>query len=542
MVTLQKMNEMSPEDRDQHIREEIMTLTGMSHLMIHTFILTKDTKHVDNLEYVIWPNRNVKSLGKNVLELEKVLKAFKENKEKNSQKVRKNASRNDDTKPKASKQHSKPFNHDEIRKFLISEAEKEITKLSEAEIDERIVKMMSSSTPIKSLSYNRSIIGGDEDDDLVDTNEEYPWSYSENNTSIMMDDSLLHNNNQSNATILSNYKRDALLMYDYVGWGVTKTGCYVFVYYIGPENRSDDNYELKQSENWKVVPKSHLSHFHKHITPYTHYKLYLNHTRFSLKQNKFILKHIEYDARYIVLKWQKNSSVSKEHFARILDNKELFASLPDRREYHIKVIEQRMKEQELNSIEAMTLCDVNTTTTTTTGVSSKSPLSSPLLNSTSPTTTTSLSMTSPDKRKYSSLTIDNYPRMAQRPLGSSRFGFEKFKHLVTHVVENRLIPPKEYLWEPKDMVEAILIAFNTDLHARAQISSLFEDYNVSLDNFDTSHLAETMFYNEDAQYDIKQSTREYVFANVLVDLLTRDPDTPFPRSSNTGSFVLPFNK
>jgi hypothetical protein len=120
--------------------------------------------------------------------------------------------------------------------------------------------------------------------------------------------------------------------------------------------------------------------------------------------------------------------------------------------------------------------------------------------------------------------------MVQHPLGRARVGFDKFNHLLTHIVEDPNIPPKEYTWEPIVLIEFLALALNGDLHAKSVISHLFDTYNVSLDNYDTSALAETMFYNKDAQYDIRDATESYVWANLLVDFITRDERVPFPIS------------
>jgi hypothetical protein len=496
---------MTKEERDQYIRDEIMTMTGMSHLMLHIYVISKDTKHVDTLDYVMWPNKDIISLGRaNIDRNVSKYEAYKENNRLKSKRTKTVTTTTTTTKK------SKEYNDDDIRKFIVQMDEKSIATLSDVAIDDRIVGITSSS---KTTNNTIECNGEDPGDSF-----NYPWMYTESNAATMMDDALLHNNNHSIVTVMTHYKRDALLMYDYVGWGVTKTGCYVFVYYIGPEDKGVDYCELRKQCNWQVVPKSHLSHFHNHIKSYTYYKAYLNHTRFSIKQSKFIKKHIEYDARFIVSKWQKNGSVSKEHHSRIMDHKELFASLPES-EYYIKVIQQRMKDEE----------DIVVSPPVTTSRILSPP---PMKGGVSPPVTSS-----PDKKKYSSLTIDNYPSISQYPLGRGRVGFDKFVHLVTHIVENPNIPPKEYEWDVKDLINYLLIALNGDLHARSVISGLFEQYNVSFDNYDTSHLANAMFFNEDAKYDIKQATSEYVCANMTVDFLTRSKPSTFS-VSDSNSYVL----
>jgi hypothetical protein len=100
-------------------------------------------------------------------------------------------------------------------------------------------------------------------------------------------------------------QRDLQLMWEFLGWGQTESGYYVYLYYVGPPDKHEGNIEqLRRADNWQIVPEPHLQLFHKAIG--TDYMAYLQQTAFSVK-GLDETAHIAYDVRYILYKWHLSS-------------------------------------------------------------------------------------------------------------------------------------------------------------------------------------------------------------------------------------------
>jgi hypothetical protein len=647
MLQLTKQQQIDEERK----RNEICTLTGLSDVMIKLYILMKDRHFTDKLEVVMWPNKNIKSLGKKAIE--KFYPMFEKMKEENRQKLKNRNSYKNKTTAKDNEESlsggddegggadednapldysnekrssslrkaPKKPNDDDVRKFIITQREKEISALSEKEIDEKISEIRNfcntqdGNTPIHLDKNNNNNTTSIDDNNKGKpqpsprnkkkeeggSNFSYPWSYNERHASTMMDDKLIHNNEHSAKLNASNEKKDAMLMFDYVGWGVTKSGFVVFVYYTGPENKGANYHELFQASNCKIVPKNHLSHFHKQANSY--YKSYLSHTNYCHKQSKFIKEHVRYDTRNFINKWQ-----GKEHHERIMANKHLFTSvLPSmsptmssssssssittpntsilpttqasKPEYYIQVIQNNMKkedekkrkqqEEEEEEEDDENIPNSSTSSLRSSYISEDMPNSKPLHQyhhnrsfddiEESPLSSTTMFHKNDETgkehiggvkdpyfiKKLIGVNINNNVDLTTHPIDKDiEFTTESFFHLLDRIQENPKYPPSHYTWKPIELVKAFAISSHMDLQARNLLSNISENYNISFDNQDSSHMADAILSDSDVQFDVKRTSEQYVLATLMMDYATRDeyifpiPNTK-PYELLAGDIVFP---
>jgi hypothetical protein len=606
-----KMNDKKEEDLLK--KNEICTLSGLSDVMIQIYILTKEGNLSEKIEHAVFPSGDrIKSMGPQTLE--KMYNILAQHKEENRRKKTQNKNLSLNTKEtfakkecikqqqqqqdedtdeydngggeemlilptqvKTRKKTTKTFRPDEVRKFIIEKREKEIMLMTEKEIDvkiDEIYNFTNSLSQTRSTDQNEKEKGGGDDDDDDDDSfllKHRPWNYNDKIALHKMDSDFIHNNENSLKLNTNALKRDCILMFDYIGWGLTKDGFYVFVYYIGPDDKGVNYCELKKQSNWKMVPKGHLIHFHKHVNSYYKHFLNNNNTSYACEQSKYIANQITHDLRFFVHKWQQNTTVSKEHEERIMANKALFLSPLHNNEYYIQVIKEQRRQQDekdsqkrTSSPKKMIIEEKPSTQILRKDLPlSKSKSSDDVKNQHHhvdkddekkkknekdnndrlealliPLKERMGGDRIPDRdiggvptethKRYVGVNINNYTDLSKFPIDkSNQFSVDSFSHLVHRTEESIHNDPSFYEWEPIELVKAFAIASNIDLHAKTQISKITENYNISFDNQDSSHIAMNIFTNPDVQYDIKRATYEYVLANMTMDLVSRDK-TPFP--------------
>jgi hypothetical protein len=574
-ITRGQMTSLLLSSEDEEKCKEIRTLTGLSdHMILIYIMMNSDDKSGQELEYVYWPNTSVKSLGKKSLEL--ALPFYEEQKkvraEANHVKLQKK-NPNDAKLTKTPTTPKKPSDED-ITRFILNSRRKEIENASLVEIDSIIEKIKSKPTITPSLR-NRDDDNEEEEEEEVETMdyETYcPWNYDQtDNQSMLINDNILHNNEHS--AMLSQYahKRDCILMNEFVGWGVNKLGCYLFVYYIGPIDKGIGNCELKFPKNWRVVPKNHLDIFHKHINGY--YTGYLEHTNMDNKESPYLPRHLSYDPRFNVTKWQKCKSNAK-HFDMIMKNQALFKKDGPTDDYYIKVKKKLKGEKKndasieeviespfsnLNDLPSSSNHHLSMKKKTTRRNSASASLKKKL--TTFNTTNTlvkkeegqcddkdalfgketdidshrrqqqqqpsndgddeSVEVSLSHRKSLMNIGIANYPDLTYYPLGRNiKFDLESFTQLLTHIETDDNEPPVE--WEPIKLIEAFAIANNPEHQARRLVSTFFHIDNVSFDNFDAAHLLDYMHTNKEAIAKIHDETYQMIYSNMIFDFLTRD--------------------
>jgi hypothetical protein len=93
-------------------------------------------------------------------------------------------------------------------------------------------------------------------------------------------------------------------------------------------------------------------------------------------------------------------------------------------------------------------------------------------------------------------------------------------------------------------VKAFAISSHMDLQARNLLSNISENYNISFDNQDSSHMADAILSDSDVQFDVKRTSEQYVLATLMMDYATRDeyifpiPNTK-PYELLAGDIVFP---
>ena len=119
-------------------------------------------------------------------------------------------------------------------------------------------------------------------------------------------------------------EKDAKLRWEFLAWGHATSDFYVFLYYIGPQEKGRDDVELSRNENWMIVPESHLSIFHKGLGAVDSK---FKHGMLSVKESIDKRCHIQYDVRYILHKWKNClNEARKERVSFLNQHLSLFES------------------------------------------------------------------------------------------------------------------------------------------------------------------------------------------------------------------------
>ncbi len=156
---------------------------------------------------------------------------------------------------------------------------------------------------------------------------------------------------------------NSLMKYKFIGYGTTKYGYEVYLYYIGPTVSKDDEKSqehLVHKKNWQLVPLLHLTYFHKNFK----WQDCINHgstdneyraLRFSQNGKRFL--YPEYDPRFIVWKWSNTTDEGRRY-------KTLVSSTVCKIIKRIEKKRKRLKHVTATDADAAAVVDANATTTT----------------------------------------------------------------------------------------------------------------------------------------------------------------------------------
>lgn len=349
---------------------------------------------------------------------------------------------------------------------------------------------------------------------------------------------------------LPNDQKDFRLMFEFLGWGQTDTDFYVFLYYIGPEDKGKDNVELTRHANWHIVPESHLSLFHKRIN--ADYMSYLRQTPLDVKEVVRGSKHIEYDVRYILYKWRNcTKDVIKTHVELVEANKALFGFGESLSTKHHK---KRTKDEMDATITGRNLLlqagdDKQGLSQSGTQLDEKSPKKKKSSSkkakhshNATPTQASDASLKPSQqqvKRDYRipiascrEVLIDEYTSLGHFPLGDNKKvcgnGF-KLDHLVTlfnnHVVREER-PPTSYAWEPIQFIKAWFLVTDQARLRKQIVQSIIKKYSLQFDYTHYESFQAIVNENVGACDDIKEAHDSFIFSCLLFRLFTSEGVLP----------------
>lgn len=320
-------------------------------------------------------------------------------------------------------------------------------------------------------------------------------------------------------------QKDYRLMFEFLGWGQVESEFYVFLYYVGPENKGPNEVELTRHVNWHIVPESHLGLFHKRIG--NDYARFLRQVPFDVKAISSTSKHIQYDVRYILSKWRGcTKDVIKTHIALVEANKALFGFKESLSTKHHK---KRTKD-EMDATNALALtADGEHTSPSKKKSSSSSSKKSKLSHPTEPVATVPVQQPKRDYRiplaTCRQVLIAEHTSLCKFPLGENKkvCGGFKLDHMIG-LFNNNLVreerPPTSYAWEPIQFVKAWFLVSDQARLRKQIVQSLIKKFSLQFEFTQYESFQAIINDNVGACDFIKEAHDGFIWACMLFHLFT----------------------
>ena len=275
-------------------------------------------------------------------------------------------------------------------------------------------------------------------------------------------------------------QKELQLIWEFLGWGQTSANFYVYLYYIGPENKGKDFIELTRIENWHIVPESHLILFHKYMGDAHNY---FQQSPLSVKEGTGNNVHIEYDVRHILNKWKGGSkAIRKEHIALVNANRALFEHKSTMRtKYDTKRTLEIDDDDAILSIEENEKKRVKRTKKAV------------------PVTTKEYEVKS---EKYRRVIIDEYLDITRYPLGKETMTFDAgdLDILLNNAITDPSRKPASYKWDPTEKI--------------------LKKYNLCFESSDFDAIYYFICNNKEAADDIRHHFDQFTWSYMLFNMLT----------------------
>ncbi len=311
--------------------------------------------------------------------------------------------------------------------------------------------------------------------------------------------------------------KELQLIWEYLGWGQTKDNFYVYVYYIGPEDKGEDMIELTRTENWHIVPESHLVLFHKHMGDAHNY---FQQSPLSVKESTGSANHIEYDVRYILFKWKGGQkAVRKEQIELVKANIALFE-----RKDTMRVKYDRKRGLEIDEAENKE-----------TGENEKKKRKKSKKDKTKKDKKHKKEKTEPiiiatpkvyevKNEKYRKVVVDEYLDITRYPLCAHN-GITFDIHSIDTIVKNALADPSRkpasYKWDPTEKIVKPFMIASSMIRLRKQIvQTILKKYNLCFESNDFDAIHYFITHNKEAADDIKRHFDMFTWSYSVFNVLT----------------------
>lgn len=304
------------------------------------------------------------------------------------------------------------------------------------------------------------------------------------------------------------------LIWEFLGWGQTSANFYVYVYYIGPEDKGVDFIELTRTENWHIVPETHLVLFLKHMGDVQNF---FHQTALSVKESHGNHAHIDYDVRYILSKWSGTKKAKSYLVALVNDNRTLFEQKETMRvKYDCKRsieadVAVKGEKEEVKSEPVVTK------------KARKKRVKSEKTVKVEPVVTVPVKEYEVKNDKYRRVTVDEYLDVTRYPLGTNTMTFH-VRHLDTllsNATEDVSRKPASYEWNPTEMIVKPWMIASSMVRLRKQIvQTLMKKYNLCFESSDFDAVHYFIMHNQAAADDIKNHFDQFTWSYSLFNILT----------------------
>lgn len=299
-------------------------------------------------------------------------------------------------------------------------------------------------------------------------------------------------------------QKELQLIWEFLGWGQTSANFYVYLYYIGPENKGEDFIELTRPENWHIVPESHLVLFHKNLGDAHNY---FQQSPLSVKEGTGDNIHIKYDVRYILVKWKSGSkAIRKEQIALVKENRALFQHKPTMR---VKYDKKRSLEADQESSGAPEENDKKRI--------KKEKESEEIKES------KECKEYEVKTEKYRTVIIDEYLDITRYPLGLATMTFNvgDIDTLLNNAVGDPSRHPETYQWDPTEKIVKPWMIASSILRLRRQIvQMILKKYNLCFESSDFDAIHSFIMNNKEAADDIRRYFDQFTWSYSLFNVLT----------------------
>ncbi len=272
-------------------------------------------------------------------------------------------------------------------------------------------------------------------------------------------------------------ERDTRMIERFVSYAKTDGNYYVYVYYVGPECATQELTRQAQAQerHWALVPKQHLTYFHKRIKKVDEYRAHNRNDQVAISAQ---LPRPLYDPRYIVVRWRKQKE-NAQALALITRN----LTLLTRREEPVL--------QELRALKKF--CPVRDRAEQA-----------------------KRGFVLHDHPRLSRISMEEFPDLYRAPLARQiEFSLDDLIYLAQRLNTRDA-------WDPLVLVRALTIALNCDAHIKRLLSQVCDRHALILERDDVTPIIDHLTRDPQAVAEIKQAVMEYVYALLAVDLVTRE--------------------
>ncbi len=292
---------------------------------------------------------------------------------------------------------------------------------------------------------------------------------------------------------LSAEAKDAQLVHEFCGWAHTDGGHFVYVYYVGPVQRSPQ--DLATLAHWVPIDKHHLGLFHK--------RLGKNVARFydavDVTETEHGSDRLAIDLRFVANKWLA-SQQGEKLMPLLRENGHLLARGEDylaKRHQQQQQVPPTPKRKHATMATELAFDDGNDP----------------------------YEVRDPELRH---MTDAEWDRMQEVALPETvRCDFTQFLDMSRRAAR-RDVPPDEYERDPIHLIDALLIACNLQLHCLSTAALVTREHIQIVENDDRTRLIDSLSQDPACVSDIQARSLEFFCACMAVEHASRDPVVPAP--------------
>lgn len=292
-------------------------------------------------------------------------------------------------------------------------------------------------------------------------------------------------------------EKDRTMVYEFLGWALTSTNHFVYVYCISPSA------DKSKPEHWKILDKQLLAIFHrrlgKDVSRYYHYSS--GHITESLKNTN----HLAVDMRYIINRWV--NSESEQFMPLIKENSHLFVRNAD------YLLRQHRDKEKIIMIALKDEEKKNDKKEEEEEEAKPSHKHEDLIRH-------GIDPYEINDDELCSITGEDYDKLREMPIPSQiRSHFNIFTNVSRRAFLDKNQAPSFYEHDPGILFDQICIATNIEAHAKRSVSQVTRDHLMTVKNNNVAHLIDNP--PEEVLNEMKERVEEFIWANMSVEHASR---------------------